>query len=83
LGPKGLGWAGNGDYQEIGRTVSVSQSKFWHREVPQRLKKVLDENDPKKYGIKTKGILTMFQRWQEHKRQAELLGKLEVTCQPH
>lgn len=82
LGAKGLGWAGNGDYQEIGRTVSASQSKFWHREVPDRLSKVLHENNPAKHGIKNKSVLSIFRKWQEQLQQAEL-AKVELSDQPH
>ncbi len=57
LGPKGLKWAGEGTYQEIGRTTNPSHSKFWHKEVPERLRRILNEGDPEKYEIKTKAVL--------------------------
>lgn len=82
LSARGLNWVGNGDYQEIGRTTGASQSKFWHREVPDRLRKILDENKPEKYGIREKPILTMFRRWQERKLTADLV-RAEPSGQTH
>ena len=38
LGSRGLGWAGNGDYQEPGRHKKDTQTKWWHRDVPARLR---------------------------------------------
>ena len=72
LGSKGLNWAGNGDYQEIGRPTSVSQSKFWHEDVPGQLRAILNENDPGKYGITSKGLLTMFRKWNARHRNPAL-----------
>lgn len=63
LGPNGLGWAGNGDYQEVGRKAGPSASKFWHREVPQRLRVVLDENKPEQHGVIGSGALAVFRKW--------------------
>jgi hypothetical protein len=73
LGPKGIGWAGNGDYQEISRNKRPSASKFWHFEVPDRLIKVLDENDPAKHGVRNKAVLAIFRRWHEKKAQGSFL----------
>lgn len=64
LGSKGLRWAGNGDYQEIGRTTKASAPKFWHYEVPRRLRAVLDENRPDKLEIKSKAVLAIFRKWE-------------------
>jgi hypothetical protein len=83
LSARGLGWVGNGDYQEIGRTTSQSQSKFWHMEVPDRLRKILDEGNPTKYGITTKAVLTMFRKWKERSINHELLDALPTTEAPH
>lgn len=83
LSNKGLGWAGNGDYQEIGRCTSQSQSKFWHREVPDRLRRILDENNPTKYGITTKGVLTIFKKWKERAARDTLLQNLESPTNVH
>ncbi|MGA0607974.1 hypothetical protein ACO2Q0_18445 [Phenylobacterium sp. VNQ135] len=65
LGAKGLGWAGNGDYQEIGRTTKASAPKFWHFEVPRRLRAVLDQNQPELFNIKSKPVLAVFRKWAE------------------
>lgn len=83
LSAKGLRWAGDGDYQEIGRSTSPSHSKFWHREVPERLRRVLDENRPEKYGITDKSVLAVFRRWKERHAKHELLESLEPTGNPN
>ena len=83
LSPKGLGWAGNGDYQEIGRTINPSHSKFWRREVPARLCVVLDEGRPEKLNIKAKAVLTIFRKWGERRFNCELLAMLESTTPTH
>lgn len=70
LGSKGLNWAGNGDYQEIGRATSISQSKFWHEEVPDLLRAILDENDPGKYRITSKVVLTIFRKWKDRRESS-------------
>jgi hypothetical protein len=72
LSARGLKWAGNGDYQEIGRPVSKSMSKFWHKEVPGRLRRVLDEDKADKYGIKHKAVLAIFRKWRERKLLATM-----------
>lgn len=46
LGAKGLRWAGDGAYRELGLDVGPNHTKFWHREVPEWLRRVLDENNP-------------------------------------
>ena len=83
LSMRGLGWAGDGDYQEIGRHKRQNLTKFWHRDVAAKLRKVLDENAPEKHGIKDKAALAMFRRWDERKASRELLEKLEPTDTPH
>jgi len=80
---KGLKWAGKGEYQEIGRTTKPSQSKFWHLEVPDRLRKVLDENQPAKYGITNKAVLTIFRKWGERRQNEEMLETLRPSENPH
>ncbi|WP_437871021.1 hypothetical protein ACSD7O_17470 [Methylorubrum extorquens] len=72
LGAKGLRWAGNGDFQEMGRPTGPGQSKFWHRDVPARLRAILDENNPGKYGIVNGTCLSVFRRWQARKAEAKL-----------
>jgi hypothetical protein len=83
LGPRGLRWAGNGDHQEIGRTTNPNHSKFWHREVPARLIRVLNENKPERFGITNKAVLTIFRKWKERQESTELLHQLEPTSNPH
>ncbi|MBS7452572.1 hypothetical protein KHP60_09510 [Microvirga sp. 3-52] len=83
LGAKGLKWAGNGDYQEIGRTTSPSHPKFWHRDVPGKVRRILDESRPDRYGITDKSVLAIFRKWKERQASAELLEKLEPTPNPH
>ncbi|GJD77411.1 hypothetical protein NBEOAGPD_0615 [Methylobacterium gregans] len=63
LGAKGLRWAGDGAYQELGRDVGPNHTKFWHREVPERLRRVLDENNPARHGITDKSALAVFRKW--------------------
>ena len=63
LGPQGLNWAGNGDFQEIGRSTNKGITKFWHRDVPGQLQRVLNENNPQKYGITKKSVLSIFKKW--------------------
>ena len=70
LGARGLGWAGDGDYQETGRKVGPGATKFWHLSVPERLRRILDENKPERYGISDKAILSMFRKWR-HRRAEE------------
>ncbi len=83
LSARGLGWAGNGDYQEIGRHKKQNLTKFWHRDVPAKLRKVLDEGSPEKRGVTDKAALAIFRRWDERKFSHKLLEKLESTNTPH
>jgi hypothetical protein len=83
LGVKGLKWAGDGTFQEIGRATKPSQSKYWHREVPERLRRVLDEGRPEKYGITSKAILTMFRNWKARNAGRDLREKLDTTDVAH
>lgn len=83
LGPRGLKWAGNGDYQEIGRSTRPGVPKFWHREVPERLRKVLSENKPEKYGIISKSALSMFAEWGRRQAAQEMLDALATGDVAH
>lgn len=65
LGAKGLNWAGNGDYQEINRNQRKTLPKFWHHALPNKLRKILDENLPESYGIRDAAILSVFRKWNE------------------
>ncbi|CAN5271844.1 hypothetical protein BH10PSE8_BH10PSE8_01400 [soil metagenome] len=78
LGPRGLNWAGNGDYQEIGRDEGAGAKKYWHREVPKRLQEILDEGTPEKYGIVNTSIQAIFKRWTARKNAQQLLSELEA-----
>lgn len=73
LGPGGLRWAGNGDFQEIGRAVGPNHTKFWHRDVPARLRRILDENDPTRHRITNGAVLAIFRKWRERKGGPDLL----------
>lgn len=63
---------GNGVHQEIGRNKKPHQTKFWHRDVPDRLRKILDAGKPEQYGIKEKAVLTIFRKWQECRAAEEM-----------
>jgi uncharacterized protein YicC (UPF0701 family) len=43
LSARGLGWAGRSEFQELARHKKKGQTKFWHQDVPKRLKAILDE----------------------------------------
>jgi hypothetical protein len=83
LSERGLGWTGNSDYQEIGRNKRKSLPKFWHRDVPEKLRKVLDRGEPEKKGISDKAVLAVFRKWAERKESRELFDNLETTDTPH
>ena len=83
LSHRGLAWAGNGDYQEIGRNTKRSQTKFWHRDVPKFLRKVLDERSPGELGITDKSVLAIFRKWRELKSENDLLDSLHLSDPPH
>jgi hypothetical protein len=72
LGVRGLGWAGNGDYQELGRHKKQSQQKWWHREVPDRLRKILDAGTATDRCIVDKAVLAIFRKWQCRKDNHEI-----------
>lgn len=80
---RGLGWAGNGDYQEIGRQVGPGATKFWHRSVLGRLCKILDENQPDKYGIRDKTVLSIFRKWEHRKAEEAFLANDTVAGGSH
>lgn len=83
LSARGLGWVGNGDYQEIGRNKKPHQTKFWHRDVPDRLRKILDAGKPEQYGIKQKSVLTIFRKWQERCTAEEMLHAITTDSTAH
>jgi hypothetical protein len=83
LSTRGLGWAGNSDFQELTRHKRATQQKFWHRDLPDRLRKVLDDGMPENRGISDKGVLAIFRRWHERKAERALLDRLEPTESPH
>jgi hypothetical protein len=83
LSARGLKWTGNSDYQEVTRHKKSTQTKFWHRDLTDRLRHVLDEGNPSKYGITDKGALAVFRRWKERKAGLALLDSLEPTESPH
>ena len=83
LSRRGLGWAGNGDHQEISRHKKEGQTKFWHREVPARLKAILDEGLPTKYGITNKAVLTTFRKWQDALGRTNSLAKIPTDGTAH
>lgn len=63
LSAKGLNWAGIGDYQEINRNQRRTLPKFWHHELPDKLRKILGENLPECHEIKDAAILAIFRKW--------------------
>ena len=64
LGPKGLGWADNGDYQEVGRWQK-GHTKYWHADVPGKLRKILTEHEPGDLGVTNRVAISMFARWKQ------------------
>ncbi|MCI9881830.1 MULTISPECIES: hypothetical protein [Methylobacterium] len=79
LGAKGLRWAGNGAYQELGREVGPNHTKFWHRDVPARLRRVLDENNPARHGITDRSVLAIFRKWSARRTGGpDLLDSIEA-----
>lgn len=82
LGPRGLKWAGNGDYQEIGRSTSPGHSKFWHKDVPSHLRRIFDEGKPEKYGITHGAVLSMFRKWSHKKTAEKMFAEMEPSS-PH
>ena len=83
LSKKGLNWAGDGDYQELSRHKKPSQTRFWHFDVPKRLHKILLENQPAKYGITDKTILTLFRNWNANQVNLCRLAALDGTTPSH
>ena len=62
LGPRGLRWAGDGAYQEVGRWQH-GHMRYWHHEVPSRLAAILTEKTPAGLGITNKAVISIFVRW--------------------
>lgn len=83
LGSRGLGWAGNGDYQEPGRHKKDTQTKWWHHDVPVRLRKILDQGCPERIGISDKAVLAIFREWQARKEDERLLTESMANVKPH
>lgn len=63
LGQMGLRWAGNGEYQEMSRW-KIGRTRFWHRDVPERLKIILSEKTADELGIQNSVVRSMFERYQ-------------------
>lgn len=82
LSPRGLGWAGNSAYQELARHKKPSQTKFWHHEVPARLRQILNDGAPEKWGIVNKAVLAIFRIWKA-KREQEIVGICDVKEPTH
>lgn len=82
LSARGLGWAGNGDYQEIGRHKK-GMTKFWHRDLLAKLRLVLDQGQPDAFGIKDKAVLAIFRAWETRKQEQALLDDLSTTAPPN
>lgn len=59
LGAQGLKWAGDSAYQEIGRWKDGRQ-RYWHKDLPERLTRMLLEHEPDEFGIANKSIRSMF-----------------------
>ncbi len=67
LGRRGLGWADNADFQEVTRRKRPSSQRYWVADMPQRLVKILDSNDPGHFGIRDKAVIAMFRKWDERR----------------
>ena len=83
LSSQGLNWAGNGDYQEIGRHHKKTLPKFWHRDVVSRLRDILDANRPDSHGVKSKAVFAIFRKWSERKMSGLALDGLAPNDMPH
>ncbi len=64
LGPSGLNWAGNGDYQETTRWQE-GHPRYWHADVPGRLSEILTKTAPSDHGIKNRTVVSMFRQWKQ------------------
>ncbi len=70
LGPRGLKWADNPDYQEITRRKRASQQRFWVYDIQQKIVAELSRNEPGAQGITDKAVLAIFRKWQNTQRAA-------------
>ncbi|MGF7210809.1 hypothetical protein GGE65_005421 [Skermanella aerolata] len=55
LGVNGLRWAENGDYQEMSRWKR-GRMRYWHKDVPDKLKELLATKTPDDFKISNKNI---------------------------
>lgn len=83
LSAGGLGWAGNGDYQELGRHKKRAQTKWWHRDLPAKLRDILDRNRPGQHGIANKAVLAIFRDWQSRGPQHNLIDASSDNSTSH
>ena len=62
LGQHGLRWNGDGAYTETTRWRKGRQ-RFWHLDVPAKLKVVLSTRDPDEFGITNKAVRAIFRKY--------------------
>ena len=64
LGAKGLSWVGNGDFEELSRW-KPGRTRYWHRDVPEKLKVILSNRTPADFGIVNPVVQSIFRRFKE------------------
>ena len=77
LGPSGLRWAGNGDYQEMSRWEE-GHPRYWHADVPNRLREILTKTTPADHGIKSRMVIAVFRQWKA-RMATEVLADEEAS----
>ncbi len=76
LGPSGLRWAGNGDYQEMTRWEE-GHPRYWHADVTNKLREILTKTSPSDHDIKSKTVSAIFRQWKA-KVATEVLANKEI-----
>ncbi len=71
LGPDGLKWADNSDYQETTR-YKPGRMRFWHKDIVPKLKDILLNREPDEFGITKKDVRAIFANYKTQQRQARL-----------
>jgi hypothetical protein len=77
LGPTGLKWAGDGDYQETTRWEE-GHPRYWHTDVPNKLREILTKTTPADHNIKNRMVIAMFKQWKDRMATEVLASKKNV-----
>lgn len=73
LGPNGLDWAGNPRYQEMDRWKQ-GRTRFWHKDVPDLLKAILENPSPKSVANASKRVKAIVRKYRRKNGLAELVA---------